>query len=60
MLTEIINAAVDRAINQAVLRLASNDDEGLYEATRQIVCDGIRRAVKAERQDADVDRLLGR
>ena len=60
MLTGILNAAVDRAINQAVRRLTTHDDERLYDATRQIVCDGIRRAIKAEREDAEVDRLLDR
>jgi hypothetical protein len=58
ILVEALNGAVDRAINKVALRLTSTDDERLYEATRQIVCDGIRRALKAERQDAEVERLL--
>jgi hypothetical protein len=58
VLTEALNTAVDRAINQAVWRLTSTDDNRLYEATRQIVCDGIRRAIKAERENATVDQIL--
>ena len=59
VLTQTLNAAVDRAINQAFYRLTAHD-ERWYESSRQLVCDGIRRAVEAERKNGEIDRLLGR
>lgn len=59
VLVQALNSAVDRAINQAASRLTSSDDERLYEATRQIVCDGIRRAIKAEREETESHQLRG-